>query len=421
MKPRLAELSNGMRVVLAPCEAESVAFGLFVASGSRHETPKTAGISHFIEHMLFKGTPTRKPVDISRAIEGRGGNFNACTGEESTCFFAHLPCEYLADAVSVISDMYLNATIPDGEFEREKQVVLEEIKMYADEPDSVAMENLQRALFPRNQVGAPVAGGPDSLVPMKPSDLRRYIKRHYTPDATVAVVVGSFDPDGALAEVESRLGSRAIRRRKSAAVATPVDFTVPPVVEMRAAKDVAQTQLALGYRTFGVSDPRKYAATVMDAILGRGMSSRLFQEVREKRGLSYDIGSRMQFFSDAGMFTVAAGLDGAKADLALKTIDRELDRVRTRKVPAAELARTKEFLVGNFRLSHEKVVSKLFFYGATMLSFGRLVTTDEQVEGVRSVTAADVQSVAEAVLRPEARSVSWVTPAGTVVLKEKTE
>jgi predicted Zn-dependent peptidase len=409
-RPEAAALSNGMRVVLAPCEAESVAFGLFVASGSRHESAKTAGISHFIEHMLFKGTPTRRPVDISRAIEGRGGNFNACTGEESTCFFAHLPSEYLSDAVSVISDMYLNATIPDGEFEREKQVVLEEIKMYADDPDSVAAENLQRALFPRNQVGAPVAGGPDSLVPMRPADLRRYIRSHYTPDATVAVVVGSFDPEKALAVVERHLGSGAIRRRKSAAVATPVDFTVPPIVEMRAAKDVMQTQLAVGYRTFGSSDPRKYAATVMDAILGRGMSSRLFQEVREKRGLSYDIGSRMQLFSDAGMFTVSAGLDGAKAGLALKTIDRELDRIRTKKVPSAELARTKEFLVGNFRLSHEKTVSKLFFYGSTMLAFGRLVTTDEQVEAVRAVTAADVQAVANEILRPEARSVSWVVP-----------
>ena len=410
MKPTLAEISHGLRVVLAPCEAESVAFGLFVASGSRHEDAKTAGISHFIEHMLFKGTPTRRPVDITRAIEGRSGNFNACTGEESTCYFAHLPSEYLPDAVAVLSDMYLNATIPDGEFEREKQVVLEEIKMYADEPDAVAMESLQRALFPRNQLGAPVAGGPASLVPMTPATLRRYIRSHYTPDATIAVVVGSFDPDAALAEIERRLGSKALRPRKCAAVATPVDLSVPPIVEIRAAKDVQQTQLAVGYRTFGVTDPRKYAAVVMDAVLGRGMSSRLFQEVREKRGLSYDIASRMQFFRETGMFTVAAGLDGAKSDLALRTIDREFDRIRTKRVPAAELARTKEFLVGNFRLSHEKVVSKLFFYGATLLSYGRLVTTDEQVEGVRAVTAADVQSVAEDILRPEARSISWVVP-----------
>ena len=126
-------LGNGLRVVLAPCEAESVAVGVFVASGSRHEPPKFAGISHLIEHMLFKGTPTRKPIDITRAIEGRGGNFNAMTGEEATCYFAHLPDDYLDEAVDILSDMYLRATVPDDEFAREKQVVIEEIRMYADE------------------------------------------------------------------------------------------------------------------------------------------------------------------------------------------------------------------------------------------------------------------------------------------------
>ena len=179
---------------------------------------------------------------------------------------------------------------------------------------------------------------------------------------------------------------------------------------MRAAKDVAQAQLALGYRTFGIRDPRKYAATVMDAVLGRGMSSRLFQELREKRGLSYDISSRMQFFQDAGMFTVTAGLDPARAEVALATVDRELRRIRERPVSAAELARTKEFLVGNFRLAHEKVTSRMFFYGQTMLSFGRLVTPDEQVAGIRAVTATDVQAVAGAVLGKANRSVSWVVP-----------
>ena len=175
-----------------------------------------------------------------------------------------------------------------------------------------------------------------------------------------------------------------------------------------------QAQLALGYRTFGVTDPRKYAATVLDAVLGRGMSSRLFQEVREKRGLSYDISSRMQFFSDAGMFTVTAGVDPSKAAKALATTDRELRRVCERRVSAAELKRTKDFLVGNFRLAHERVTSKLFFYGQTLLAFGRLMLPEEQVEAIRAVTSADVQSVARAVFMPSRRSVSWVVPRGGV-------
>ena len=417
---KVEAFSNGLKVVLVPCEAESVAVGLFIASGSRHETAKTAGISHFIEHMLFKGTPTRKPIDITRAIEGRGGNFNACTGEESTCYFAHLPCEYLGEAVDILSDMYLRATIPDDEFVREKQVIVEEIKMYADEPDSVAMENLQRNLFPKSTLGAPVAGTPVSLEPMKPDDLRRYIRSHYRPDNTVVVIVGNFDESKALNLVSKALanGEAVSSPLRSKGIPTAIrggkDSASPlsgrPVPQQTVAKDIAQAQLALGYRTFGICDRRKYAATVLDAILGRGMSSRLFQEVREKRGLSYDISSRMQFFQDAGIFTVTAGLDSAKAKDTLATVDRELKRICEKPVSAAELKRTKDFLIGNFRLSHEKVTSKLFFYGQTMLSFGRLVTPQEQIEGIRAITPSDVQAVAKAILKPSNRSVSWVVP-----------
>jgi len=408
MSPRCEVLRNGLRAVLVPCEAESVAFGLFVASGSRHESADTAGISHFIEHMLFKGTPTRSPLEISRAIEGRGGNFNACTDEESTCYFAHLPNEYLDEEVDILGDMYLNAAIPAEEFVREKQVVIEEIRMYRDEPDALAMENLQAALFPGCQLGQPVAGTPESLTPLTPADMRRYIRSHYLPSNTVAVVVGAFDPDVALGLLERRLGG--FRRSGDFAAATLPGLRRPVAPVSVSRPGLNQTQVAIGYRTFGIGDERKYAATVMDAILGRGMSSRLFQEVREKRGLSYDISSRMQFFRDAGMFTVTAGTDPAKAELAIRTVDRELKRICDRRVGAAELRRVKEFLIGNFRLSHERVTSRMFFYGQTMLAYGRLVLPAEQVEHIRAVTVADIQSVAGEILQPNRRAVSMVCP-----------
>ncbi len=403
----LAVLRSGLKVVLVPCEAESVAVGIFVASGSRHDTERTAGISHFIEHMLFKGTPTRKPIDITRAIEGRGGNFNAMTGEESTCYYAHMPNEYLGEAVDILSDMYLRATIPEEEFDREKMVVLEEIKMYEDEPDSVAMETLQRNLFPKSRLGAPVAGSAKSLMPLRPDDLRRYIKSHYRADNTIVVIAGRFDASEALDIVADAFSPLKSARRGSPSPEKSFGAAVPLATKE---KDIQQAQLALGYRTFGIGDRRRYAASVMDAILGRGMSSRLFQEVREKRGLSYDVSSRMSFFRDAGMFTVTAGLDSMKADRALATIDRELKRICDRKVSKTELDRTKEFLVGNFRLSHERVTSKLFFYGQTMLAYGKLVAPSEQVAGIKSVTAEDIQQTARAIFKESARAVSWVVP-----------
>ena len=191
-------------MVLAPCEAESVAVGLFVRSGSRNERKAQAGISHFIEHMLFKGTAKRSALDITRAIEGRGGMFNAYTSEENTCFFAHIPDEYLAEAMDILVDMFKNAKLDAREFAKEKAVILEEIKMYADEPDSVAMENLQACLFPGHPLGRPVAGGEKSLEPMTPEDLRGWIKRRYTPRNTVLVVAGKFDAAKAL-EMAGRL------------------------------------------------------------------------------------------------------------------------------------------------------------------------------------------------------------------------
>ena len=408
---RFETLSNGLRAILVPCEAESVAFGIFIASGSRHEGRSVAGISHFIEHMLFKGTPTRGATEISRAIEGRGGMFNAFTSEEATCYYAHLPKEHMAEAVDILSDMYLHASIPEDEFAREKGVVVEELKMYADEPDAVAAENLQKAIFPGCPLGLPVGGTAESVSRMSPADLRRHMKAHYRPDATVVVMAGDFDEEEALRKIRRSLGR--VRRPASPLRGAPrVNLAKRPAPETVVEKDVNQTQIAIGYRAFGVRDGRKYAATLMDAILGRGMSSRLFVEVREKRGLSYDIASRMQFFSDAGMFSVAAGVDGAKAEAAIATIERELRRMRERKVPAAELRRVKDFLLGNFRLSHEKVVAKMFFYGSSALAFGRPVTPEEQVKALSAVTAEEVQAVAKAVFRPENRSVSRVVPKG---------
>jgi predicted Zn-dependent peptidase len=200
----LIKLSNSLRVVLVPCEAQSVAFGLFIKSGSRHETDAMAGMSHFIEHMLFKGTKNRSQLEITQSIEGRGGNFNAYTSEEVTAYFTHMPYEYLSEAVDIICDMYLNASIDADDFRRERDVILEEIKMYADEPDAVAMENLQRALFPRNRLGAPIAGSAESLLPLTPDDMKAYIKGHYTPQDTVAVLVGAFDPQKGFDEICQR-------------------------------------------------------------------------------------------------------------------------------------------------------------------------------------------------------------------------
>ncbi len=409
-KATLETLENGLKLVLVPDDhVESVCFGIFVASGSRHEPSSLAGISHFIEHMLFKGTARRTALEISQAIEGRGGSFNAYTSEEGTCFFAHMPYDALATAVEILTDMYANASIPEDEFARERGVVIEEIKMYADEPDSVASENLSRALFPGNALGLPISGEAATLEKMTPDVLRGYIRDSYVPKATCAVVAGRFDAAAARALVERALGERDGGAPPQFA---RVRARPRPLREIRAERDIQQVQLAVGFRTFGVHEPlrRKTAATVLDCMMGRTMSSRLFQSVREKRGLSYDIRSQLQFFDDVGGWTVTAGLDTARVDEAVAAIEREFARIRAKKPAAAEMRRTKDYLLGNFRLGLENQRARMFFFGNCAQTYGRILTPDEVMAAIEAVTADDVLAAANDVIRDEYKSVSWVTP-----------
>lgn len=405
-------LSNGLKLVFVPDDhVESACFGLFVASGSRHEAAPDAGISHFIEHMLFKGTATRGALAISQAIEGRGGHFNAYTSEEGTCFYAYLPCDYLGTAIDIISDMYAHAAIPDVEFRRERQVILEEIKMYDDEPDSVAAENLSRALFPDNALGLPIAGSAETLNAMTPARLRQYIRGAYVPSATVAVVAGRFDPAVARRLVETALGALPCGVPPAY---VPVKARPRPVKEIRVTREIQQVQLALGFRMFGVHAPdrKKFAANVFDCLMGRSMSSRLFQSVRERRGLSYDIRSQIQYFDDVGGWAVTAGLATDRVSEAWAAIMRELDRICTKRPGAAELKRTKEYLIGNFRLGLEQVRSRMFYFGNCVQTYGKIRPPEEMVAGIAAVTADDVLAVANEILQPKNRSVSWVVPHG---------
>ena len=405
----LHTLSNGMRVVLVPDDhVESAAFALFVASGSRHEPARLAGISHFIEHMLFKGTSSRTARDINRAVEGRGGSFNAYTTEEHTCFYAHMPAEFAAVAIDVISDMYLDASIAGEEFAREREVIIQEIGMYRDEPDSVASENLSLALFPGNPVGTPIAGSPEALRAMSPADLRAYMRAHYVPSATVAVVAGRFDSGEVLADVERRFGSLARGRMPSF---RRFDARRRVVPEVEVGREVNQTQLAFGWRTpFGRRDSRRHALSVLDCIMGRTMSSRLFESIREKRALSYDIRSNAQLFDETGAFTVAAGVDPGRAGRAYRAILSEIDRIRTHRPSAEETRRAKEYLTGHFRMAFERTVSRIFYYGPSVLAFGRAIPPDELVAKISAVTPDDVFKVAKDVFDDSLRSVSRVVP-----------
>jgi len=403
-------LKNGATVVTAPIQdAESVCVGIWVGVGGRHEKPAVTGASHFLEHMLFKGTPTRSALVISQEIEGRGGYFNAFTQEEGTCYYARLPHEYMPQALDVLADMYLNALIAEDDFDRERDVILEEIKMYQDLPQHVVQEKLQEAMYKDHALGAPLSGNETSLRKMSRETLLRYKSRAYVPGATVFAFAGKLDHAACVACVEKTVGGM---RRSRGLDFRPVDAKVPQDRLSLVRKEIAQVHAAVGFRLFGRHDDRRFALRVLNGLLGENMSSRLFQSVRERHGLCYSIQSSFQLFEETGLFVISGGFDTQRAPSALKLTAKEIRRVMDVKVGARELRRTKDYLLGSFRLGLEGAGSQMMYVGESMLNYGRVVPPEETIAGIEAVTSDDVQRVADDVFELSRMTLSLVVPNG---------
>mgnify|MGYP001281235348 CR=1 FL=1 len=403
-------LKNGATVVTSPdADAESVSVGIWVGVGGRHEKISQTGSSHFLEHMLFKGTPKRSALAISQAIEGRGGYLNAFTQEESTCYYARLPYEYLRQAFDVLSDMYLNAAIKGDDFNRERDVILEEIKMYQDLPQHVVQEKLQEVMFKGHALGLPLSGDERSLRKMTREKLLRYKEQAYAPSATVFAFAGRLDHATCVACVEHAVGGV---RSANGLGFKEIDATVPQERLSLVQKEIAQVHAVVGFRVFGRHDDRRYALRVLNGLLGENMSSRLFQSVRERHGLCYSIQSSFQLFEETGVFAVSGGVDTQRAAAALKLTAKEIRRVIDEKVGARELKRTKDYLLGTFRLGLEGSGSQMMYIGESLLNYGRVVDPEETIAGLRAVTADDVRRVAEDVFEPSRLTLSLVVPNG---------
>ncbi|MDX9866787.1 MAG: pitrilysin family protein [Kiritimatiellia bacterium] len=405
---KVTRLKNGVSVVTAAIEnAESVALGIWVGVGGRHERRRLSGVSHFLEHMLFKGTPTRSALALSQAIEGRGGYLNAFTQEEATCYYARLPHEYLPQAFDVLSDMYLHASVREEDFRRERDVILEEIKMYQDLPQHVVQENMQAAMFRGHALGAPLSGDPQSLAAMSRETLLRFKAQAYAPGASVFAFAGRLEHEVCVSLVERAVGAEPRRRGLGF---TRVDASVPQTRLSLARKEIAQAHAVIGFRIFGRHDDRRYALRVLNGVLGENMSSRLFQSVRERHGLCYSINSGFQLFEETGLFTISGGFDARRAIAALKRTAQEMRRLIDTPVGARELRRAKEYLQGTFRLGLEGAGNQMMFIGESLLNYGRVVCPQETLAGIEAVTAGDVQRVAEEVFEPSRLTLSLVVP-----------
>ena len=400
-------LPSGLTIVTERMDrVETVSFGAYVASGTRNEAAEENGVSHFLEHMAFKGTQRRSAAAIAEEIEAVGGHINAYTAREQTAFYVKLLKEDLALGVDLIGDILSHSTFDPDELERERGVILQEIGQANDTPDDIIFDHFQEAAFPGQPMGRPVLGTEARIRTMKRDTLMGYMRRHYGTTNTVVAAAGNLHHRQVVELVERHFADLP---RETVAPASPGTYQGG---EFRESRELDQVHVLLGFPSVGYADPDYYPVMLLSTLLGGGMSSRLFQEVREKRGLVYSVYSFTAPYMDGGLFGIYAGTGESEvAELMPVTLD-ELRKVQA-EVTEAELARARAQVKASLLMSLESTGSRCEQIARQMQVFGRVVPTAETVGRIEAVTTADVVRAAGRVFRA-APTLAALGPAGLV-------
>lgn len=399
-------MPSGLSVVTESMpELRSVAVGFWVGTGAVDEGGGSLGASHFLEHLLFKGTETRSAVQIAQAVESVGGDMNAFTTQEYTAFYVRVPHDHLGLALDILSDVVWDPAFRPDEVDSERQVILEEIGMRDDTPDDVVHELFAEAMYPEHPLGRSVLGTRDTIIAMERDAISAYHGLHYLPANVVVAAAGNLEHDSVVDLVASRMpkGTGTRPERVETDLVDPL-----PLIGRR--RPTEQAHLVVGMRAIARDDPDRYAFSVLNQALGGGMSSRLFQEVREKRGLAYSVYSYRAAYSGTGAFGIYAGTAPDRVRETLKVIDDELERLVNEGLPEDELAAAKGHLRGSTALSLETSSSRMHRIGRSELTTGEVPSVDELVAEVEAVTTDDVSRVIKRVMQEETRVLSVVGP-----------
>jgi predicted Zn-dependent peptidase len=367
----------------------SASIGIWADVGSSLERREERGISHLVEHMLFKGTELRTARDIAETMDGVGGNLNAFTDKETTCYYAKVIDRHVPLALDVLSDMFLHSTFDAGELAKEQKVVLEEIKMYEDSPDELIHDLFLQTMWSGSNLGEPTIGFVDTVTKITPADLRKHMQNHYAPNSVVVAAAGNIDHEPFCELVAERFRDF----RGASDLPTPDAPSTTPSTLVRQ-KDCEQAYVVVGSRGLSVRDDRRFALSVLDTILGGGMSSRLFQEIREKRGLVYTVYSFQAAYRAAGLFGIYAGTSPETVQPCIDVIAEQLAAMRNVAVTQSELSLAKEHIKGSLTLSLESTSSRMIRLGRNEFALGRQMTPEEIEERVDAVNVEDIQAVA---------------------------
>lgn len=401
----IRKLDNGIRVALEEIPyVRSISFGIWVKNGSRNERPFENGVSHYIEHMMFKGTETRSARQIAEEMDALGGQINAYTTKEYTCYHTRVLDRHFGRALEVMGDMLLHPLFAEEDVKKERNVITEEIAMYDDAPEELVHDALQDAIWRDSTLGMPILGTEKTIGGLDAGSIRDYYEKNYHTENIVLSVAGNFKLEELLGQLNAVLGGW--KREKPF---QPYDTSASyHVSEVEREKDVEQVHTCLAFPGLEREHPLKYAAAIFNTLFGGGMSSRLFQRVREENGLTYSIYSYTTAFADTGVFSIYAGMNPVQAERVFGLVAEEVAAVKREAFPPKLIEVTKEQMVSNFIIGTESTLNRMTSAGASLLLRGRVEETEEVIARIGAVTPEDVLEAARAVLRTEEMSFSAV-------------
>ena len=408
-------LNNGLRVVTVPMKDNpTVTVLVLVEAGSKYETKEINGLSHFLEHMCFKGTEKRpKAIDISKELDAIGSQYNAFTAQEYTGYYAKSDAKHFKKIFDIVSDIYLNSTFPETEMEKEKGVIIEEINMYEDLPMRHVQDMVMELLYGDQPAGWNIAGEKKNILAMKRDDFVKYKKAHYLPGATTIVVAGKVTEKEVMTEVKKVFG-KIESGKKSKKLKVKESQNKPEVLVKF--KETDQTHFVLGMRTYDLFNKKNAALSLLGGVLGGGMSSRLFQKLREEMGVGYYVRAYNDAYTDHGFFQVSAGVDNKRIVEVIEAVLAECNKLKNELVRDEELNKVKECLIGNMKLSLESSDDIANFYGGQELLKKEMKNAEEKAKELRKVTAKEVQKLAREIFQDQKLNLALIGP-----FKDKTE
>ncbi|MFA7078102.1 MAG: pitrilysin family protein [Syntrophomonas sp.] len=410
------DLNNGAKLVVEDIPyVKSAAMGVYIKIGARHEPPHLAGASHFLEHMLFKGTPSRTARDIAESMEGIGGQLNAFTSKEYTCVYARTLDEDIYTAMDIIFDMIFNSLLAARDLDTERNVIIEEINMYEDTPDELIHDVFARKFWEGHPMGNSILGSAESITAMNRDELIKYYKQYYVPANMVISLAGNIDVTKIRDYVESKLDSQT----------GPAPLFTPerrpgsmPFVNL-VSKDVEQMQICLGVPGISYHDEDRYTQNVMNSILGGGMSSRLFQRLREELGLAYSVYSYPANYSDTGLFSIYIGTNPTRIDQFCTAFYEQMEQFVAKGVNEEEVRRTQKLMKSSISLGLESVMNRMTRLGKSVLMYDHITTPEEIIEKIYAVKPDMVQEMAQRIFKPELFSIAAIGDQEVLPLVEQ--